>query len=657
MGIAYFEKGVEIDIDGKHHLMIRQISEGIWQTEEARTGRLHEFPLVKLQGLYTNGKLVFLKDRKQPAPAPGIAPSKVISVRQTPPEPLWDAAKIRRAYVTALESLPCTANLMKPAIMQVWQRLQKPTKAPHWTSVARWKARYQANGKDAYALVEQHFAKGNHEDRYPQKVIDLVEASIENVYMTRERRTVEDTLEDAIVRVARENKERLASDALPRPTRRLVERCIRKFSAFDIYVSRYGRTAAVRKFRAKLKHVVTDHRLQSAEIDHTKLDVFVLDDDGTPLGRPWITICIDSHTRCILGIYIGFEPPSFLSVARCLKHAFLPKVDLQERFPEINYPWEAHGVMEKIRVDNGLEFHSSSFEKACYSFGIEIEYMPRKKAWFKGKIERLNSTLNHSLSHGIPGTSFSNIFDKDDYDPAKHAVLTLAKLRLVVHKWIADYYHQKPHRGLENMTPAAMWALGLNDEDIPLPDDPTKIDVLLGKSAESTLTHKGIELNCLLYNSRELVDLRRQLGDKLKVEVRVDESDVGHIYVMLPDGSGYIEVPALNQDYAKSLSLWLHNICRRYTKLNLEGNDPATWAKAKVEIRELVNAELKGNRKKSHSRIGRQIEADKAQKPDPVIRKTPATKSLKKPEIKAPSVIPQHKSRPRFTAIIENRGK
>jgi len=43
------------------------------------------------------------------------------------------------------------------------------------------------------------------------------------------------------------------------------------------------------------------------------------DQSGLPLGRPSVTACIDCYTRCILGIYIGFNPPSYQSVAACLK--------------------------------------------------------------------------------------------------------------------------------------------------------------------------------------------------------------------------------------------------------------------------------------------------------------------------------------------------
>ena len=434
--------------------------------------------------------------------------------------------------------------------------------------------------------------------------------------MQRERKTMEETFEEAVVQVTRENKQRPSVQQLPLPTIRLIRRLIDLIPAFDKCAARYGRLAANRLFRSKMKHTVTKKALESAEIDHTKLDMFVIDDEShIPLGRPWLTICIDSHTRCILGIYIGFEPPSFLTVGKCLKHAFLPKTNLQQQFPEIRHAWEAHGVMEQLFVDNGMEFHSVSLEKACFAFGVEIIYTPRKTPWFKGKIERFNRTINDGVSHGIAGTTFSNIFEKDDYDPSKHAVVTLSTLRLIIHKWISDYYHQKPHRSLDQQTPAMVWQSSVAPEDIALAHNPAEMDILLGKAVpDKRVTHKGIEINCLLYNSPELMLLRRQYGEDLTVEIRVDESDVGHLYVILKDNQGYIEVPALNQEYAKGVSLWLHNICRSYSKKHFKKVDVYSYARAKTEIREIVENELKLKRRKSNARVARYNDTNQAAK-------------------------------------------
>src|SRR3546814_17881268 len=64
-------------------------------------------------------------------------------------------------------------------------------------------------------------------------------------------------------------------------------------------------------------HVEAANPLDRVEIDHTPLDVFARSDE--PLcdyvGRHWLTVESDVYPRCVLGLYIGYEPPSILWVA------------------------------------------------------------------------------------------------------------------------------------------------------------------------------------------------------------------------------------------------------------------------------------------------------------------------------------------------------
>jgi putative transposase len=61
------------------------------------------------------------------------------------------------------------------------------------------------------------------------------------------------------------------------------------------------------------------------QCDHTRADVLLVDKDGNLLGRPWLTTVIDSYSRCIVGINIGFDAPSSQVVSLALRHAILPK--------------------------------------------------------------------------------------------------------------------------------------------------------------------------------------------------------------------------------------------------------------------------------------------------------------------------------------------
>jgi hypothetical protein len=75
--------------------------------------------------------------------------------------------------------------------------------------------------------------------------------------------------------------------------------------------------ATIEPCRCWLQWNATIEILERVEIDHTPLDLFVVDDDtGMPLGRPYVTLCIDDFSRCILGMHIGFTSPSYQSVVQ-----------------------------------------------------------------------------------------------------------------------------------------------------------------------------------------------------------------------------------------------------------------------------------------------------------------------------------------------------
>jgi putative transposase len=597
MGTSCLEQNAIVEIDGKEHRLHRKVSDTCWQLEESRTGLLVTKEHNELLQMVAKQQLTF----------PGSIP---VSKRSVDYSQVPEIAKLRRTYVLAALDVPNSREQMEQAINDVWKRVKEPMKPPGWVSVYRWKTRFLKSKQDVRALVDDACSKGNRTSRYTPVVTSLCQNAISAKYLKRERNTVQETFEDALLRVMKENELRTASDKLPLPTRRFITRLIADIPEFEQYSARFGHDAAVKKFRFVKGHRVTTAPLERAEIDHTHLDLFVVDDKTSlPLGRPYVTACIDSYTRCILGIYVGFNPPSYQSVAACLKDCFLPKVNLKEEYPEIVNEWAAHGVMRQLVVDGGQEFYSKSLEQVCLSLGIEWCAAPRRQPWFKGKIERFFGTFNRGIAHGVPGTAFSNISEKDDYDPSKHAVVKFSTLKWIVRKWIADVYHQETHRALQT-TPARMWASSIRPEDIRLPDESTQLESIMGRVYRRVLTHKGIEFEGLFYSSPEVNDLRIKGGSNLEVEIRVDESDIGSIFVVWPKTNSTFRVPARNIEYASGISLWQHAIFKKWQRERDPSNqNPYGWLKAQEEIQRRIEEDLHLKRRRTRMRVARYREA------------------------------------------------
>jgi putative transposase len=479
----------------------------------------------------------------------------------------------------------------------------RPKSKPGWVSVYRWLRALRGSDDQAVALIDASSNKGNRQARYPDAVLGICEEVIAQSYLTLERPSVTHVVNLAKASVRQANKLRPQSDQLPLPSRRLFERLISDIPAYDTHVARYGKEAARKKFRSSLRHRVTGAPLQRAEMDHTRMDVFVVDDEhGLPMGRPWLTILIDDNTRMVLGMSISFEPPSRATVAKCLKHAFVPKTGLRAKYPDIVNDWDAFGIPSELVLDGGTEFHSEELERICFELGIEQHFSPRKTPWFKGKVERFQGTLNRGVAVTTPGKTFEGIVDRDDYDPKKHAVIRLSALLHLTTRWIVDVYHQKAHAAL-GCSPAQSWKSNIRPHDIPLMADPLRFDAIVGGSESRRLTHKGIEYAGLVYNSPEMRDLRQHLGDNLNVEIRIDRSNLGSVIVIHPERDTPYRVPCLSEDYAEGLTEWQHKVCKRYAreKLQAEGNAD-DWLDSLLEIEEIVQAEMKLGKRKGVAR-------------------------------------------------------
>jgi len=605
MAIAYLQPQQHITIQGTKYVLLRKTSDHEWQIEHQNTGRIDTRTEKELLSLLLKGDLEFTVEshvRKKQGSQKQIAAIDLL------PKELQAETKKRYAFVLAVKQEKLrhyTAATLEPIIEATQEKLGGSTKPPHWSTVNRWYKRFMGAGQDIRAIAPQHHHKGNRVRRYDAEVIEAVQQAIENIFMKREKRRIQDTLENATTQIKDMNR-LLPSDAkLALPSRSLVTSEISKLPAFDVAVARDGREAAMKKFRGVKGANISTSPLEKAEIDHTIMDIFVVDEETMmPLGRPTLTLCIDTMTRCILGLHVSFEPPSHFTVGQCLKHSMLPKLYLKETFPSVKNDWECFGAMETLVVDNGMEFHSISLESLAESFGINLQFSPRKMPWFKPYIERVFGTMNKGLIHTIPGTTFSNIFEKADYDAIKNAVITSSTLMEVIHVWVVDYYHQRIHRTLRQQ-PAKVWRENIDKIPVPLPANVNDLDSLIGYVEERTLSHTGIQLHSLFYNSKELTELRYRLGSSLKVSVRYSASDLGHIFVMDPETNMPIKVPALHQAYARGLTKWQHEICKRYATQHLSRSEIEALAEAKATIRHMVQTDFKIKKSKTRKRIAR----------------------------------------------------
>ena len=336
---------------------------------------------------------------------------------------------------------------------------------------------------------------------------------------------------------------------------------------------------------------VTHNILERVEVDHTPLDLFLINKKtGMPMGRPTVTIFIDHYSRMILGYYISFQAPSTAAVMGALRHAILPKPHRNDGHMglKINFYWLCYGLPDKLVVDNGMEFHSHDLESVAYDLGITIEYCPKHEPRFKGTVERFLKTLNYSFASQIPGASFAKWHLRGDYDPLKHAILDIEEFVCAFEKWVCDVYAQSRHSKI-NTIPYAKWQEGLERRQPKLPLSLDRIKSCIGKTETRSLRKDGILLQGIRYQSAELGSIVRAYGVGVRVRLVYDPADMGSIKVYAPDAEEPIQVLASDYEYAKGLTeLQNEYIQKSLREKGIKSVDAHALSQAKFELSQFI---------------------------------------------------------------------
>lgn len=96
---------------------------------------------------------------------------------------------------------------------------------------------------------------------------------------------------------------------------------------------------------------VVKHALDVVQIDHTPMDIIVVDDlYRQPLGKPYLTLATDVATRCVLGFVISFVPPGAGTVSLCLTTIVASKADWLHDMGVVG-DWPMSGLPKSLHLD------------------------------------------------------------------------------------------------------------------------------------------------------------------------------------------------------------------------------------------------------------------------------------------------------------------
>ncbi|ARJ65648.1 hypothetical protein WV31_08260 [Magnetospirillum sp. ME-1] len=513
------------------------------------------------------------------------------------PDDLKEAARRRRRYLDGLLKMGIVKLSHGPteeAIRRLAEQFNDPN-PPSYLTICRWRRR-AGEKADLRLLVDRTKAKGNRSDRLGSDVRAIIDELLAEQYMTPERRTVGEIHYHLRGRINRENRLRSDTDQMACPSVRTLYNLVKDLDLRDVTEARQGKRAAKLAFDAVQPQANATHPLAVVEMDHTHVDLFCVDDDTyLPLGRPYFTVCVDKFSRMVTGFYLGFEPPSVHSVMQALRNAMRPKSWLNEKFPEIENEWPCHGVPDMLSLDRGMEFLGTDLEDFCACMHIDIRHSPAKQPWYKGSVERFFKTLNKTFLQQQPGTTFSNILERDDYDPVKNAIIPFSTLQAIVHKWVVDVFSRNKHRGINDI-PVNAWLRGCQASPVRQVSHISELDALLGRVDTRKLRRTGIEFEHLHYVSDEIVGwlqdpaFHEAAPDKM-VKIKYDPSDLATIRVRDPRINRYVVMPVAKAEtnYATHLTMWQHKTISTYVRKVLNSEiDLDALARAREDISAMV---------------------------------------------------------------------
>ncbi len=504
-------------------------------------------------------------------------------VGETVSAPVCDIASVDDKYVLELSRRLSVINSLKRmgltrgmrraigrVLPKVVAALGLP-RAPANSTVMTWWRQLDAADGSTHAVIN-----GNAHKRQPRRLHPEVEAVVKKTiraeYCTRDRASMVSVLASVTTQL-----ESLAfSKAIPADAANVSHstllRRAKDIDGFTLDSSRYGPAFAQRKWRESHRGIRATRVLERFEIDHTLLDIVVVCDvTGLPLGRPTITVVVDSFSGYVCGFFISFWGTGLAPTMSAFKQAILPKNLYTREAFGLESPWLGYGIPELLVVDNGLEFHSNQFLRVAALLNTDIRFCAVRQPWLKPVVERTMRSVNGYLP--ARGKVERRIDNYLPIDPDESAAISFTGLCQGLLKAFVDV-HAFEINERKLARPFDLFADSF--ERVPPPNlaaDLSQFDIIVSPSAYRNVSGEGVMFDYLRYNSGELQALRRRVGGNLRALIRTPHHNIGSIHVHDPIAKSWLSVPSCCPEYAEGFSAVQHRAVRAFRKERLKQQD------------------------------------------------------------------------------------
>ncbi len=154
------------------------------------------------------------------------------------------------------------------------------------------------------------------------------------------------------------------------------------------------------------------------------------------IGTPWLTIVVDTYSRCVMGIHLGMESPSAWVVCLALRHAIMPKQ--YNSSYGLQQDWGTYELPQYLYTDGGKDFNSKHIEQVTNE--LKIVLCQRRYPAEGGIVERPFGTMNSELFATLPGYTGGSV-KRRPKQVEKRACLTLMELEKHLVRYIVERYN------------------------------------------------------------------------------------------------------------------------------------------------------------------------------------------------------------------------
>jgi putative transposase len=483
---------------------------------------------------------------------------------------------------------------------------------PSLSTARSWVRRFCKSGYSYLALIPGRKQKAKHRlDHQPWEVQQIINQQVKELYLKPEPACKTEVIDAIVLELEAFNEGRPKHDRLTIPSQSTLNRILRELDAYETACAQHGSKYAQKKQGWTRKRPRPGRLFELVEADTQQMHVMVVNDHGDVIGRPYLTVFLEVHTRMPYAWSIGFNPPSLDTTLQALK---------QSLSSDNIYG----GVALRYVFDSGPEFVADNLRRIIALLGGEVCYCEPATGNQKPHIEAFFGVWSKEIAHAMPGTTFSNIAARGDYNSEKNARLTIEVVRDAFSHWVNDVYCERVHSSLNN-SPRLAWEAAYSAMFPPRRYSPSVLRQHFLSAFQASPQQGRLRYNSLFWTGPAVAYLANRQPKVDKLLVYYDSSNLGHAWACHPSyPDELLELQAVDPDYQEGLTMHLHQLTLKRLRAERQSFNPRKARRARVALlRELAKVKTPAQRRQRE----RAAEKGSLQKS----RKHPARTKVKKP--------------------------